>query len=54
MRFARIFGVDINLEAVEETRGIIEREEGQCEIYEADVSDSDQVRAWLYMRSHNI
>ena len=41
---ALIFGVDINRQAAEETRGIIEKEGGRCEVCETDVSDSDQVQ----------
>jgi NAD(P)-dependent dehydrogenase (short-subunit alcohol dehydrogenase family) len=41
---ASIFAVDINSQAAEETRALIEKEGGQCQVYEADVSDSAQVQ----------
>lgn len=44
---SKIFGVDINIAAAEETRRIIEEEGGVCEIYRADVSRSDQVQAMV-------
>src|SRR5690242_12299662 len=42
---ARVFGCDINLDAAEETRDIIRKEGGQCEVRVADVASTDQVRA---------
>ena len=42
---ARVFAVDINGEAVEETRLLIEDEGGVCHAHVADAADSDQVRA---------
>src|SRR5215470_11223092 len=44
---ARVFAVDVNREAVEETRGIIQSEGGTCEIFVADVSRSDDVAAMV-------
>ena len=42
---AKVFAVDLNPEAAEETRGIIAGEGGVCRTHRADVSRSDQVRA---------
>lgn len=42
---ARVLGVDISLAAVEETKGIIDQEGGDCTVHEADVSKSDEVKA---------
>ena len=44
---ARIFGVDINLVAAEETKTIIEKEGGDCVVHQADVSKSDEVKAMV-------
>jgi NAD(P)-dependent dehydrogenase (short-subunit alcohol dehydrogenase family) len=44
---ARVFGVDLNLEAVQETRGIIESEGGACVVEAADVSKADSVGAMV-------
>jgi NAD(P)-dependent dehydrogenase (short-subunit alcohol dehydrogenase family) len=44
---ALIFGVDVNRSAAEETRGIIEQEGGQCDVYHADISDSTQVQGMV-------
>lgn len=44
---AKIFGVDINRAAAEETRQIIEKEGGEATIYEADVTQSKEVRAFV-------
>lgn len=41
---ATVFAVDMNPQAVSETRQIIEEEGGQCDIHTADVSRSDEVR----------
>ena len=41
---AKVFAVDCNLSAVEETKSIIDREGGECNIQQVDVSDSAQVR----------
>lgn len=42
---AKVFAVDINLAAAEETKSIIDREGGQCSIRKVDVSKSDEVKA---------
>ena len=44
---ARVFAVDINLAAAEETREIIIAEGGQCTAYQADVSQSVDVGAMV-------
>ena len=44
---ARVFAVDINLAAAEETREIIIAEGGQCTAYQADVSQSADVAAMV-------
>jgi NAD(P)-dependent dehydrogenase (short-subunit alcohol dehydrogenase family) len=41
---AKVFGVDLNLDAAEETRAIIEQEGGRCVTHAADVSKADSVR----------
>ena len=41
---AKVFAVDINFSAAEETRRIISDEGGECFAFEADVSRSDQVK----------
>lgn len=40
---AKVFGVDINLDAAEETREIIEREGGRFTVHQADIVDGEQV-----------
>lgn len=42
---AKILAIDINADAVAETKSIIDGEGGTCVTYIADVSDSDQVEA---------
>lgn len=42
---ARVLGIDISLAAVEETKGIIDQEGGDCTAHKADVSKSDEVKA---------
>ena len=42
---AKVFGVDLNLEAADETRGIIEGEGGMCVTHAADVAKADSVQA---------
>ncbi len=42
---AKIFAVDIDLAAAGETKEIIDGEGGDCEIYQADVTQSDQVKS---------
>jgi len=44
---ARVFAVDINLAAAEETKGIIEKEGGECTVHKVDVSKSDEVKAMV-------
>ena len=44
---AKVFAVDINPAAAEETKGIIEKEGGDCVVHQADVSRSDEVRAMV-------
>lgn len=42
---ASVFAIDINLAAAEETKSIIDKEGGHCAVYQADVSQSKQVKA---------
>ncbi len=44
---AKVFAVDINLAAAEETKGIIAGEGGECTIHKADVSKPDEVKAMV-------
>jgi NAD(P)-dependent dehydrogenase (short-subunit alcohol dehydrogenase family) len=44
---AKVFTVDINLGAAEETKGIIDSEGGECTAYKADVSNSQEVKAMV-------
>lgn len=44
---ARVFAVDINPAAAEETKGIIDGEGGECAVMKVDVSRSDEVRAMV-------
>lgn len=44
---AKIFAVDINKDAVEETRAIIEGEGGECQTFIADVTKSEEVDAMV-------
>ncbi|MDF2782091.1 MAG: dehydrogenase [Geminicoccaceae bacterium] len=44
---ARVFGVDLNLAAADETRRIIEGEGGDCATHAADVSKADGVKAMV-------
>ena len=44
---AKVFAVDIRPETVEETRGIIAGEGGECVSYSADVSKSNEVQAFV-------
>jgi NAD(P)-dependent dehydrogenase (short-subunit alcohol dehydrogenase family) len=41
---AKVFAVDINRPAVEETKGIIDTEGGICDLHTTDVSKSDEVK----------
>lgn len=42
---AKIYGVDINLKAAEETKAIIDQEGGVCTVQRMDVSKSDEVKS---------
>jgi NAD(P)-dependent dehydrogenase (short-subunit alcohol dehydrogenase family) len=42
---AKVFAVDLNLSAAEETKTIIEREGGECTVHKTDVTQSAEVRA---------
>jgi NAD(P)-dependent dehydrogenase (short-subunit alcohol dehydrogenase family) len=44
---AKVFGVDLNLDAANETKGIIEGEGGVCATYAADVAKGADVRAMV-------
>jgi len=44
---AKVFAVDLRLEAVEETKGIIANKGGECLSHVADVSKADEVRAFV-------
>jgi NAD(P)-dependent dehydrogenase (short-subunit alcohol dehydrogenase family) len=44
---AKVFAVDINLAAAEETKAIIDREGGECTVHKADVSKSKEVEAFV-------
>jgi len=44
---AKVFAVDVNLSAAEETKMIIEREGVECTIHKADVTKSDEVKAFV-------
>lgn len=44
---AKVFAVDIKLAAVEETKGIIDEEGGECKVHQADVSKSSEVKAMV-------
>lgn len=44
---AKVFAVDMNLAAVEETKGIIDQEGGECTVDKADVSKSTEVKAMV-------
>ena len=44
---AKVFAVDINPTAADETRDIIRSEGGICESYQADVTNAEQVRAMV-------
>lgn len=41
---AKVIAVDINLDAAEETKTIIDSEGGECTVFQADVSQSGQVK----------
>jgi NAD(P)-dependent dehydrogenase (short-subunit alcohol dehydrogenase family) len=44
---AKVFAVDINLAAAEETKGLIDEEGGECTVHQADVSKSEEVKAMV-------
>jgi NAD(P)-dependent dehydrogenase (short-subunit alcohol dehydrogenase family) len=44
---AKVFAVDINLSAAEQTKAIIDQESGECTAHEADVSNSQEVNAMV-------
>ena len=44
---AKVFAVDVRLEALEETKSIIDKEGGQCQSHKADVSKSSEVSAMV-------
>ncbi len=44
---AKIFALDINLSAAEETKSIIEQEGGACNVMKVDVSRSDEVKSMV-------
>jgi NAD(P)-dependent dehydrogenase (short-subunit alcohol dehydrogenase family) len=43
---AKVFAIDINPAAVEETAQIINDEGGNCTVHETDVTRADQVQPW--------
>lgn len=44
---AKVFGIDINLHAAEETRSIIDQEGGTCAVMKVDVSKADEVQSMV-------
>lgn len=44
---ARVLAADVNLEAAEETRRIIEEEGGECRVFRVDVTRSDECKAMV-------
>jgi NAD(P)-dependent dehydrogenase (short-subunit alcohol dehydrogenase family) len=44
---AKVFAMDINLKAAEETKSIIDQEGGECTVHKADVSKSYEVKAMV-------
>jgi NAD(P)-dependent dehydrogenase (short-subunit alcohol dehydrogenase family) len=44
---AKVFGVDINLKAAEETKAIIDQEGGICAVQKVDVTKSDEVKSMV-------
>ena len=42
---AKVLAVDIRIDAARETKQIIDREGGECAVFEADASDAEQVAA---------
>ena len=44
---ARVFAVDVNLGAAQETLAIVEREGGECTAYQTDVSRSEEIEGMV-------
>ena len=44
---AKVFGVDLNLTAAEETKNLIAQEGGLCTVHQADVTKSGEVKAFI-------
>jgi len=44
---AKVFGVDLNLTAAEETKNLIAQEGGLCTVHQADVTNSGEVKAFI-------
>jgi len=44
---AKVFGCDIRMDAAEETRDIIRKEGGECEVVKVDVADPGQIEAMV-------
>ena len=44
---AKVFGIDVNLAAAEETKGIIDKEGGACTIMQVDVTKAGEVKAMV-------
>ena len=44
---AKVFAVDINAGAAEETKGIIDQEGGECAVQKTDVSKADEVKTMV-------
>src|SRR5512139_1370392 len=44
---AKVFGIDINLTAAEETKNLITQEGGLCTVHQADVTKSGEVKAFV-------
>ena len=44
---AKVFGVDLNLTAAEETKNLIAQEGGLCTVHQADVTKSGEVKAFV-------
>ena len=44
---AKVFGIDVNLSAAEETKGIIDKEGGACTVMRVDVTRAGEVKAMV-------
>ena len=44
---AKVFAVDLNRAAAEETKGLIDQEDGLCTVHQADVTKSAEVKAFV-------